>query len=333
MAKSFISPELPKEFLSKHQLLLYFNDLIVDMLEKADEHELSSHKVDFRFEDNISKDTEISLDWLIENGYKDIAFKSTKAHIFFSLLKDFIFYMHESISCSERGKVTVAFSNSRKPIKDNLFYITWLLVDSDDFISKLLYNQPKNFEVSKIGAEFIIQILEEAVDLLDFHLEGALLAEMIYDKKSPKSLTSVWDKSLHVVTTDKRYPTAVGSLNFIFADEKIWDEYWEIYYDKITHIMIFAIEVFTANFEEISKVDKDVKSINKFIRNIKYNLTYSDDFDPKIYKEILKVISFKCKECNHEFMLEREVLDEFINDYLFTCPNCSKIERVGQYYY
>ena len=74
-----------------------------------------------------------------------------------------MFYMHESFSCSERGKVTVAFANSRKPIKDNLFYMCWLLVDSKEFISKLLYDEPRSFEVSTIGPDFIIHILKESV--------------------------------------------------------------------------------------------------------------------------------------------------------------------------
>ncbi len=192
MAELYISPELPDEFLTKHRLMLYFNDLLVDLLVKADKNNLSSEKIDLKDNETIPEDIS-PIDWLIENGYKDVAFRTTKSHVFFSLLRDFMFYMHESISCSERGKVTVAFANSRKPIKDNLFYMCWLLVDSEKFISKLLYDDPKSFEVSTIGPNFIIQILKETVKELDFPLDGELLAEIIYDKKSPKSLTGIWD--------------------------------------------------------------------------------------------------------------------------------------------
>ena len=90
-----------------------------------------------------------------------------------------------------------------------------------EFISKLLYDEPRSFEVSTIGPDFIIHILKESVKKVDFPLTGELLAEIIYDKKSPKSLAGIWDKSLHVVTNDKRYPTPVGTLNFIFADDEI----------------------------------------------------------------------------------------------------------------
>ncbi len=331
MAESYISPELPDKFLTKHQLLLYFNDLLVDLLFKADEKNLSSENIVLKENETVPQDIN-PIDWLLENGYRDIAFRITKSHVFFSLLRDFMFYMHESISCSERGKVPVAFANSRKPIKDNLFYMCWLLVDSEEFISKLLYDKPESFEVSRVGPIFISEILIEVVEKVDFYLTGELLAEIIYDKNSPRSLTGIWDKSLHVVTNNRSYPTPVGSLNFIFANDEIWDEYWKTYYNIISHIMNFAVYVSIALFEEIAKVDEITKSLNKFIRNMKYDLTYSNKFEAESYKDVLKQISFTCKKCKDTFKLEKHTLHEFIFDYLFTCPYCEYVESVGQYY-
>src|SRR5699024_6415517 len=155
------------------------------MLEKADKFNLSSSTINLKDNQEIPDDIDSIIDWLIENGYKKEAYESTKAHVFFSLLRDFLFYMHESFSCSERGKVTVAFSNSRKPIKDNLFYMCWLLVDTEELITKLLDENPKTFDVSSIGPDFIIHILKESVKKVDFPLTGELLAEIIYDKKIP----------------------------------------------------------------------------------------------------------------------------------------------------
>lgn len=303
------------------------------MLLKADEYDLSSREINLRDNQEIPKNLDSPIDWLIENGYKEVAFESTKAHVFFSLLTDFIFYMHESLSCSERGKVTVAFSNSRKPIKDNLFYICWLLVNSEELISKLMNDNPKTFDVSALNYEFKVKILNEAVKKVNFPLDGKLLVEIIYDRKSPRGLSSIWDKTLHIITSNKRYPTSVGNLNFIFADEDIWNEHWETYYDKITHIMTFATDVSIPLFEDVAKVDGDTKLFNKIMRNIKYDLTYSDDFIQDSYKDIFDHLSFTCEECTHNFVLDEKLIKEFISDYLFTCPNCNSIERVGQYYF
>lgn len=134
------------------------------------------------------------MDWLVDNGYKDIAFRLTKSHVFFSLLRDFMFYMHESINCSERGKVTVAFSNSRKPIKDNLFYMCWLLVESDEFITKLMFEKPQLFDISSLykkDKDFVVNIFSKALKLTKFPLEPNLLFEVIYDGNSPNSLVGI----------------------------------------------------------------------------------------------------------------------------------------------
>lgn len=336
MTEAYISPELPEKFLSKHQLLLYFNDLLVDILVKADEKNLSSEKIDLKDNEIIPEDIS-PIDWLIENGYKDVAFKLTKSHVFFSLLRDFMFYMHESFSCSERGKVTVAFANSRKPIKDNLFYMCWLLVEPDRFIEKLMYEKPQQFDIStlyKKDKSFVVNIFSEALKLTKFPLEPSLLFEVIYDGNSPNSLVGIWDQTLHIITGNKRYPTTVGNLNFIFADDEVWEEHWETYYNKITFLMNFTTEVAIALFEDIARVDENNITVNKFIRSMKYDLTYSSSkFDSHLYKKMFNHLSFICEECKNTFKLDSNVLNEFIYDYLFTCPHCEYVERVGQYYF
>lgn len=97
--------------------------------------------------------------------------------------------------------------------------------------------------------------------------------------------------------------------------------------------MNFATEVAIALFESIAKVDENNITVNKFIRSMKYNLTYSKEFDAGFYEEMFKHLSFTCEKCKGTFKLEDYVLKEFINDYLFTCPHCEYTERVGQYYF
>ena len=81
MAESYISPELPNKFLTKHQLLLYFNDLLVDLLFKADEKNLSSENIVLKENETVPQDIN-PIDWLFENGYRDVAFRITKSHVF-----------------------------------------------------------------------------------------------------------------------------------------------------------------------------------------------------------------------------------------------------------
>lgn len=96
--------------------------------------------------------------------------------------------------------------------------------------------------------------------------------------------------------------------------------------------MTFMIEVLITLFEEILNADENTKTFNSLIRNRKYDLTFSKEFDSKTYTDVFEVLSFTCDECLNEYELKNGVLMEFIYDYLFTCPYCSHMERVGQYY-
>lgn len=332
MAKSCISENLPKEFLQKHELLLFFNDILADILMKANEYDLSAKKIELHEGKVLPNEKENIIDWLIENGYKTEAYASTKAHVFFSILTDFIYYMHESISCSERGKVTVAYSISRKPIKDNLFYLAWLLSDSDELITSILNEKPQEFDVSKIDIKVKEEIFRNAGLKINFPVDTDLLVDVIYKKDSPRGLSKIWDQSLHIITANKRYPTSVGNLNFIFADDNVWYEHWKTYYEKITFIMAFMVEISIAIFEEIYNSNETLKEFNNFIRSMKYDLTFSEEFNPEMYLELMGVITVTCDICSEKYNLEDEVAIEFIYDYLFTCPYCSHLERVGQYY-
>lgn len=127
MADSYLSEYLPEEFYPEQKLLLYYNDLFTDMLMKADEYNLNSVELSLFENVELPQEGKDVIDWMIENGFKEEAYESLGAHLFFSLLRDFTLYMHESFDCAERAKVSVAFTISRKPIKDTLFYLSWLL--------------------------------------------------------------------------------------------------------------------------------------------------------------------------------------------------------------
>ena len=134
MAKSHISELLPTKYRKRHQLMLYLYDILVDILVKADKYQLSS--LSFRFTNEINDEIDL-FDELDRQKDLDISEYVYIPHIFFSILRDLNYYLFESLSCIERGKVTVAFSLARKPFQDNLFYLSWILVQPHDFLEKI----------------------------------------------------------------------------------------------------------------------------------------------------------------------------------------------------
>lgn len=334
MAKSDISNILPNEFLSTHELLLYYNDIIVDLLHKADELGLSSSKFQIKSEQSLPTDDEDFIEWMFTHGFETEAYDYLKSHLFFSLLRDFIFYMHESFDCAERGKVTVAYTISRKPIKDTLYYLCWLLVDNKDLLDNLMLKESKEYDISSINFKTKKRLINEAVKITKAPYEKDFIFDLIYKRNFKNGLSKVWDQSLHLVTGSRHYPTEPGNLNFIFAYDDIWDEYWSFYYATMPIIMNFSIEVIIKIFESIAKPDSTTVEANKWIRNFKFlnatnHLTKETD---ELFRSVLKHLTITCEKCQKEYQCIGTVADEFINDYLFTCPHCEAQERVGEYF-
>ena len=346
LAKSHISELLPTKYRKRHQLMLYLYDILVDMLVKADKYQLSN--LSFRFTKEINGEIDL-FDELDRQKDLDISEYVYIPHIFFSILRDLNYYLFESLSCIERGKVTVAFSLARKPFQDNLFYLSWILAQPHDFLEKIQYGSPREYDVSNLKGkkEFVIdlflkvkELIQYENDFLDFSkklLDPELLYDIIYNRKAENSLTSVFDQSIHLVTKNKNYPTEKRNLNFIFSDDKIWDDFWQLFYEKIPYILIYLVEVAIAIFEKYFDIDSEIVTFNRYIRNLKIVFALSGE-ENKELENIFDLLfssdnlSMVCEECRKPYEFNAILVRELKEDYLYTCQSCGFIERLGQYY-
>lgn len=351
--ESYLSELLPERFKDRHKLMLYSYDILVDILMKADKYGLSNLSFEFtnNLIDEISEDFNI-FDELNCRKDVEISEKLLIPHIYFSLLRDLNYYLYESLSCIERGKVTVAFTLARKPLQDNLFYLCWILTDSQVFLKKMKYENPKKYDVSnfKGNKEYMVDLFSQVkkiieskgdsfMDMGQFIFDPSMLYDVIYNKKASNSLTSVFDKSIHLVTNNSNYPTDNQNLNFVFATDKIWNEFWDLYYDKIIYIILFLVEISLSIFEKIYDIDTNISEFNRYIRNTKALLALSNQEDTK--KEVESIFDilfdddfteFTCDHCDEQLEFSPEFVRELKKNYLFTCSNCGYVDRLGQYF-
>jgi hypothetical protein len=346
LTESNASELLPSKYKQRHQLMLYLYDILVDILYKADEYKLSDLSV--RYTNKLNEDFDF-LNWLETQKDTAISEKIYIPHLFFSILKDFNYYFFESLSCIERGKVTVAFSLARKPLQDNFFYLMWMLVQPNQFIEKILYGNPEEYDVSKLKSQkdFVIDLFsksksliqhqEESLDFLTDQLSPELLYDIIYNRKAPNNLTGVFDQSIHLVTTNKNYPTEKRDLNFVFADDEMWNNFFHLYYEKIPYILCYIVEVSIAIFEKYINIKPEISKINRNIRDLKKILVFYGN-DREVLEDIFDIIfdndniTLSCDECGKKYDFNSNFLNEVQNDYFFTCQNCESVERLGQYF-
>ncbi|MCZ0716815.1 hypothetical protein [Aerococcus kribbianus] len=270
-----------------------------------------------------------------KNNYSSEANYILKPHLLFSLLSDFNMYMGDSLRSIEEGRVSVAFATSRKPIHDTFFYLCWLLSSGDDLLNKIQYsNKAKDYDISEFKrgkSDFIITTLSNAIDEVICPWNGKELYELLYTKDK-SDLASVWNKSLHIITNDKNHTTNPKNLNFVFANNDIWNNLWGYYYSVFLHIYHIAMRVAIKIFQDIFKISENYRVINQVILDIKYLeiIGIEDDDIKSAYKYILEHTEFYCDKCasiyNNQFLLE-----EILTKNLFACQHCGHMERVGNY--
>lgn len=327
-------PKLPDEFLDEHEFLLYLHDIAVSLLKLVDEHKLTTTNLNFK--SSSPTDNEDLIKWLEDNDYILELNYIQKPHILFSLLSDFTMYMGDSLHSIENGRVSVAYAISRKPIQDTLFYICWLYADSDELLNKIQYSEnAREYDISEFkrnNKRFIVDVLNTSTSAVNPYLDGTVLYDLIYEKNED-SLVAIWNKALHIVTNDRKYPTAVGNLNFIFADNDIWTDFWEYYYKIIPHLYHFALSVTLLTFEDTLHIDGTIAKLNKMFLNHKYYKLYNIEVDEseKLVNGILEHINITCDECEYNYLTD-DLKTIFNNYYSFECPKCGEFERVGHYY-
>ena len=266
--KNIINEKLSEKYIDKHSLMLYLYNILIDILKKDYKYNLSSTTL--KSSDERTQFMNLTFKEIEEKADIELGVVLMERHILFSILTDMCYYLYESLSCVKRGKVTVAYTLARKPLQDNLYYLCWLLDNPADFYGKMKNKDPKEYDVSQLKSqkENVIAMYDRILKmtnkekLLSFQpFSAEFLYELIYDRKSDRGFSQIFDKSVHLVTNNPNYKTKKQNLNFIFVDDEIWNEYWEYYYLKFPYLLYFIEEVVLKNFEQMLLFPENVFEI------------------------------------------------------------------------
>jgi len=346
---------LPYEYWKRQDYLLYAYDVLADMLKQADSKQLSNITLKFKDIEQAKsfEQAEDKFDWLDNNGYHGKSLKFFSGHVFFLLLRDFCYYVYESISCAQRGKVTVAYTLLRKPLRDNLLYMEWLLSDAEEFYQKILHCTIEEYDISnkKIFNRDRIRKIVRRASMKSYMGKAINVQDLVYtfrfNPKDKIGLQRIWNQSIHLVTESPNYKTEKTNLNFIFANKEIWNDYWNYYYITVPQIMAYALEICEALFINTIEVDTPNLLLNRCIRYAKYADILPDIDSLKTLKDTLKDMphefyeivensdvdfGFKCERCKKYIILTLKVLNQMVNNWYVQCPLCHKEHNICRYY-
>ena len=187
------------------------------------------------------------------------------SYIILTLALDASSFMHFSLDALKSNRMSVAYALLRKPLKENLFFLEWLLVDSDDFFSNV-YESVKNsgnffnsVRKSKIKAIFnkafkeVYEFISTRTEKLSpvYYYENnenykeykERVYSTRYNNTRDKSLCFYWNYAIHLCSKD-----TIGMNTFPTTEMYNYDEVnncFEIYLEE----NMYVIPYFEALFE------------------------------------------------------------------------------------
>lgn len=327
---------LPKKFEFSHDFAFFLHDILAHMVIQGEkenifnvEFEFSSKKDARKFE-KLNMSGESLWNWLDNNNYRWVTEQLVAKQCLVALLSDLCQYMYESLLCSKKGKLSVAYSLLRKPLKDNLFYLEWLLADPTKFRDSFNLSNPDDFSLSSISKEKKFHIITSAIASSKHKewLSPEFIYDLRYNKNVPYGFECLWNKATHLVTNFKSHKTEPGNFNFIFSGNESKLSQWDHYYRLVPLLLFYAVEVI--NVLLFNLTDKKYEStVDELRRLVGFFLwtheTTSDAKSKNILKharDIVKVFDLTCPLCKNKVSLIQKNLKTFFYNSGLICRVC-----------
>ncbi|POO76804.1 hypothetical protein [Bacillus subtilis] len=336
---------LPEQHLIDHNFCLYLHDVCLSIFEECMEN---GHRMSYTIKENgrVSLEglekTEDLFSWLRTNGYEKEANLILKRKMFHAILADFLSYVLESLKASEKGKTAISFTLLRKPFKDNLFYLEWLVANGDELLSFVDAGKIEEYEVGRIRKyknEKIKKILNKVMKKNDFkellHFpDDNYLYKLRYDYNAPFGLELMWNKANHLVTTAKKIRTK--DFNDIFLTEKDYEERWHYFYTKVPLLLLYSTGVVIRLYEQLfEEISSSTKFYNKIFLLIKWFSRVDNELGKQFIESIFEEseIPIYCDNCESQTLINKERAFKIPFDWGLECDHCKEFISISRYHF
>ncbi len=214
------SKKLPKykpsiKFDFVHQFCFYLHDIWVKLLKEW----TKDKKFDTKF---------VDLDWIgeedlevyLKNHWREKEWYCALIRMMIpSLIWEFSNYIHTALVAAEKAKTSVTYSLLRKPMKDILYIIEYLVARPYECIENFMSEDGHCMLdlTSKLWKEQKLTISSEAMEKSWGHLDPAFIHDLLFDKKLDYWLEQWRSRAHHLITSFDAYKTGKWALNFVFS--------------------------------------------------------------------------------------------------------------------
>lgn len=290
---------LPDAFHQADAVSFFFHDFILQSLISGRQQELFMVTVPIDESDELKNIPPESLhSWMISKGRRSEADELVFRVTFQAILSDMCHFLYESLDCSRKGKLTVAYALLRKPFAESLFHLENMLLDRVTFLQRL-EDDPLQLRVKLVdltGHENRIRAVLQQIGGFRVY-DARFIARLRYDKSDDDSFNGVCDQALHLITERKSIKTESLNLNFIFSDtqtDAIMSQ-WEYFYARLPYLMSYCRDIVDALFAKMVKTEPSYLQAADTIASAGLYLWASNLVEP--YKHLaIDDLGMKCRE-------------------------------------
>lgn len=323
---------IPENRRLAHEYCYFLHDQCVHALKEYEEGR--AHHITIKFRDDVEarKFSEASgtdsISLLLECGYVGEARRVVVNTITMAMVSDCLHHLFEALSCLERRKFVVAFNLLRKPLMDNLVYLSWILGDEDDFYAAFSSGSPEELTPRKVGNrrhDIIAQALA-ATEVRHF-MEARSLQDAIFNSQNEYGLYGLFQHAVHLVTVDRpAIRTAPENFNFIFKNPLCVDVYDGLY-DQLPEIFLYLCHVIMELFHRMKPMNKGAKSAFNIRSIFGFHLVALGDEAEGVLRTLSQALTPNviCPGCATPLMVTPHNAARVVLSESFRCTKCRRV--------
>jgi len=282
--------------------------------------------------DEFKKGEISALEWLQANEFNDELSEVVAKHLVLAILRDFVNFIYESISCAQRGKTTVAYSLLRKPFTDELLILEQLFNDFKEFVNRFYHSgNPVDYDPSSrtIDKKLIIKNAISNIDTNYIFTED-MLYDLRYNKEMKAGINGISNQAIHIVTRDRNYKTENQGLNFVFFKDEDVQTHWKHFYYFVPYLLLYSAclvdgIIFRFLNDTNSQQVREIKKFRRFLGMLFWS-EWSSEKKSQTSKEMFQFMSdtikLNCGKCTKEVALIKSDFRLFFETGFFLCPTC-----------
>lgn len=329
---------IPPRYWAAHEFCFFLHDRILSLMleyETSDVHNTVFNAVQNAIDKSEHKVESLDLIDFLKNTELFEEYKHhILSHVIIGLTSDMLNFLYEALSCFEKRKFSVAFSLLRKPIKDHLLFLSWILADEEGFISG--FESEPHLKFDRISKENRLDIMKKAISKLYVKsaFEPELLWDIIFSKDHSNGFEPTWQRATHLITSvGELIKTEKYSFNFIFENPSN-DDYYEFLHSKLPYIMLYLSQVTLECFNRISPLNEKTVNHLMIITMGCYESLFLDGRSQKISPMLQRQLGdlLTCIHCGSKLKIGKNNAPEFYLHERIYCKKCGLTSEVPLYW-